>query len=600
MAGISKRFEQLLYKVSIKKSLQTIFITLFILPVILVSTFFIIYLYNTMLDWERENVKTSMKQTEEVFNSTLKEVQGFSDRIYLNKQLQDILLHEYTDIQQLYDDYASLSFLENYLLTFNQISNYRIYTDNQTLLDNSFIVKVDESIKTTQWYISAINLKGKSFWMLKKDEYSKKEYVCLIRSLWSSKDSRFYGVLVVNIDANNINKKLLTSIFNTAIFVNNQMVYSAFDNFSQEDVKALNSFVVNYEPDISKIAKVKFNNHRYGIMGESIIDPDRTILEFVIMYIIPMRELISATMKVLSISILIIVIMIVLSIVLINVFIDYLNSRVAKVQYGISSVVAKNFEIPPSIGGNDEFENIYENLFKMSVEIKSMIEEIYLQNIEKEQLATKQSEISFKMLSTQINPHFLFNTLETIRMKSISSGQKDVATMLKLLASLLRYNLSVKGQPVPLVQELEAVQNYLNIQHMRFEDRISYDIVTMCDVNDFMILPLLIQPLVENSFSHGLENKVSGGFIYIFINIEETDGKKILNIGIKDNGCGISSEGLAELNGQLEKDEENLDSTHIGIANVNSRIRLFYGKEYGLSIKSVIDEGTEVSIRIPV
>ena len=106
MAGISKRFEQLLYKVSIKKSLQTIFITLFILPVILVSTFFIIYLYNTMLDWERENVKTSMKQTEEVFNSTLKEVQGFSDRIYLNKQLQDILLHEYTDIQQLYDDYA--------------------------------------------------------------------------------------------------------------------------------------------------------------------------------------------------------------------------------------------------------------------------------------------------------------------------------------------------------------------------------------------------------------------------------------------------------------------------------------------------------------
>ena len=204
------------------------------------------------------------------------------------------------------------------------------------------------------------------------------------------------------------------------------------------------------------------------------------------------------------------------------------------------------------------------------------------------------------MLANQINPHFLFNTLETIRMKSIASGEKEVATMLKLLASLLRYNLGIKGQPVPLIQELEAIQNYLNIQHMRFEDRVSYDIVTMCDINNIMILPLLIQPLVENSFSHGLEDRVSGGFIYILINTEEIDGKRIMNISVKDNGSGIDEEKLEELNNNLKEKNDDIDSTHIGIVNVNSRIKLFYGKEYGLSIKSDFGEGTIVTITIPV
>ena len=139
------------------------------------------------------------------------------------------------------------------------------------------------------------------------------------------------------------------------------------------------------------------------------------------------------------------------------------------------------------------------------------------------------------MLSNQINPHFLFNTLETIRMKAISASDKEVANMLKLLASLLRYNLSVRGKPVPLYNELEAIQNCLAIQHMRFGNRISYDIVTMCDVKKLDILPLLIQPIVENSFSHGLEDKVSGGFIYIIISSENVNHCDRITICVKDN-----------------------------------------------------------------
>lgn len=214
-----------------------------------------------------------------------------------------------------------------------------------------------------------------------------------------------------------------------------------------------------------------------------------------------------------------------------------------------------------------------------------------------QQLAVHQSEIRFKMLSNQINPHFLFNTLETIRMKALSSGDKEVSTMLKIVASLLRYNLSVKGKEVPLVDDLNAVQNYLTIQHMRFGERISYDIETMCNIENLTILPLLIQPIVENSFSHGLENKVSGGFIYIMINSEIVNGKNCIIIKIKDNGCGINTDDLQVIRTKLSNPKQD-DNTSIGIYNVNSRIHMFYGKGSGLSIESDFGQGTTVTLRL--
>ena len=124
-----------------------------------------------------------------------------------------------------------------------------------------------------------------------------------------------------------------------------------------------------------------------------------------------------------------------------------------------------------------------------------------LENQNKNQMDARMNEIRYKMLASQINPHFLFNTLETIRMKAISSGDKEVATMLKMLAALLRYNLSVKDQCVPLIKELDSIQNYLNIQHFRFGERVSFDVATTCDVQNLMILPLLFSRPCKNEFS---------------------------------------------------------------------------------------------------
>lgn len=293
--------------------------------------------------------------------------------------------------------------------------------------------------------------------------------------------------------------------------------------------------------------------------------------------------------------------MILLSLLIFFIYARYVKSRVQKVQNGIEKVVGNNFELEKSIGGNDEFSQIYDNLYFMSENLKNLIDKVYRQNLEKEQIKLQQSEMSFKMLATQINPHFLFNTIETIRMKSLASGDKDVSTMLKLLAQLLRYNLSVKGQPVSIKKELEAVKNYLTIQHFRFGERISYDIKTNCDLEDVYILPLIIQPIVENSFTHGLENKEKGGKINIFIDKINQDEKEILIIKISDNGSGIQKEQLEKIRENLKSEKQvSLETTgmSIGLGNVTSRIKLYYKNGSDVEINSQEQKGTEVILKL--
>jgi len=287
----------------------------------------------------------------------------------------------------------------------------------------------------------------------------------------------------------------------------------------------------------------------------------------------------------------------ILSLSLLQIFANYMAKRVSYLQMQINRIVQSNFELGPRLSGLDEFAEIYDALMATSNNIKTLIDEVYRHKIQREQLLARQNDIRFKMLSNQINPHFLFNSLETIRMQAIEDDNKQVANTIKLLAKILRHNLSVSNNPVSLKDEIEAVDNYLAIQHLRFEERVKYRIDIHTDITDAYILPLLIQPLVENSFTHGLQDRKIGGLIEISIDTCNNDSE--FQISIKDNGCGISSEKLTQLKARLATGTVENFSSSIGMVNVNQRIKLFYGQNYGLEIESEIEKGTSVIIKIP-
>jgi two-component system sensor histidine kinase YesM len=227
--------------------------------------------------------------------------------------------------------------------------------------------------------------------------------------------------------------------------------------------------------------------------------------------------------------------------------------------------------------------------------ILQIVNEAYIQKLQKEQVFSRQKEMQLKILSSQINPHFLYNTLETIRMMALSKKEKEIATTIKMLSQILRQTLSADDKTIPLTVELELVKNYLSIQKLRFGSRMDYSINVDENANNCKILPLLIQPLVENSIIHGLETKQGGGRINISVAVNENT----LYIDVTDNGTGIEPEKLEKLKAVLASDENSIDG-HIGLVNVNRRIKLHYGSGYGLTLCEGQENGINVRVVIPL
>ena len=227
--------------------------------------------------------------------------------------------------------------------------------------------------------------------------------------------------------------------------------------------------------------------------------------------------------------------------------------------------------------------------------ILQIVNDAYVQKLQKERLFSKQKEMQLKILSSQINPHFLYNTLETIRMMAVGKKENEIAATIKMLSQLLRQSLSASEKTIPLEKELELVRNYLAIQKLRFGNRMDYSINTENDPGNCRILPLLIQPLVENSLIHGLETRQAGG--YISIAVKALD--KTLRIDVSDNGTGIEPERMEKLLVDLVSGEDSSDG-RIGLVNVNRRIKLYYGPDYGLTVSENPGNGTRVLMVIPL
>lgn len=224
---------------------------------------------------------------------------------------------------------------------------------------------------------------------------------------------------------------------------------------------------------------------------------------------------------------------------------------------------------------------------------------MYQALLKEQQLLNEQQVMEMKMLAGQINPHFLYNTLESIRMKSLTSGNREVANAIKLLGKSMRYVLENTGTSlVTLKKELDYVETYLQIQKIRFGDRVNYriEVIGTLDLEKYLILPLLLQPVVENAIVHGLEQVSENGRIDICVDVPE---KEMLQISVSDNGCGMSGEELEIL--RIRMAQKTLDKTaSIGLCNTNQRIRLYYGESYGMTIESTQGKGTRIRLKIPV
>jgi two-component system, sensor histidine kinase YesM len=213
----------------------------------------------------------------------------------------------------------------------------------------------------------------------------------------------------------------------------------------------------------------------------------------------------------------------------------------------------------------------------------------------KEQENLKKAEL--RALQAQINPHFLYNTLDTIIWMAESKKTADVVNIVTALSSFFRISLSKGMDWITIGEEVERIRNYLTIQKMRYRDILDFKIEVDSDVADHTILKLILQPLVENALYHGIKNKRQGGTIRVRA---RRRNENEIQLEVEDDGIGFTPEKLAQLRADLDDEsaEIKLESGY-GIGNVNKRIRLYYGRSYGVSIQSVYNTGTCVTLIIP-
>lgn len=209
-------------------------------------------------------------------------------------------------------------------------------------------------------------------------------------------------------------------------------------------------------------------------------------------------------------------------------------------------------------------------------------------------------EMEYKMLQSQINPHFLYNTLDSIRSEALKYKENEIASMIEKLSRFFRYSISSTGNFVKISEELNHINDYYYIQKFRFEERLNMEIkLDEEGLKECYIPKMTLQPLIENAITHGLEKKLTPGLIVIHI----FGTKEKVYIQIEDNGVGIEADLLKNINERLASSDTKFDrlSKNSGIAllNVNARLKMFFGASYGIKVKSLVDVGTTMEIIVP-
>ena len=243
---------------------------------------------------------------------------------------------------------------------------------------------------------------------------------------------------------------------------------------------------------------------------------------------------------------------------------------------------ADHFSYRP-VGGTREVQELSDSFEHMVLRIQQL-----MSTVREEEINLRKTEL--KALQAQINPHFLYNTLDSIAWMCEQGRNADAVKMVHALARLFRISISRGHELIPIAKELEHAESYLQIQMYRYKNQFTYAFDADPDCLGFYCNKITLQPIIENSINHGLDLMVEEGRIDVQVRM---DGDDII-FSVRDNGVGMSEEQIEAI-----MHSEQTDRTGIGIRNVNDRLRIYFGKNYGLHITSEPDVGTCVEIRMP-
>ncbi|MBB3112372.1 two-component system sensor histidine kinase YesM [Paenibacillus phyllosphaerae] len=585
------------FNLSIKKK----FIIIILLMTSLVSVTLGYYSYTTSKSQIIDNVSTSSLSVTQVVNSNLSSMQkSISDWVtvfilssVVQKSLQQRLSE--SDLESALYSGPTASIMDQMLITgsTDYIALYGTANDPlyQVAKDGSSGAGTFDRIRGSAIYEETSRRNGAAYWYPLSDEnnlfieYNTKEKIGMSRIIRSTLNGEKLGFIFVGVNHQTIRNQYLRNLYDEdhGIMVLDQSgtpLISAGMDFYSADLLAMTK---NGRQSDSVITTSKGE--------ELLLTYSKTDSGWIILYAVPIGLLTKQLDSIKLFVILVILACILLSLPLSMTLSHILSAPVKKLLISMRRFQNGHFEERVEVKYQDEIGLLGQGYNRMVASIKTLVDEAYV-------LQLKERQAELKALQSQINPHFLYNMLDMIFWEAERAGQEHISEMVITLSRLFRLSLNQGKSFTSIGKEKEFIQLYLQLQQMRFNDKLTYRIDIPEELDHYVLLKLCLQPFIENALIHGIERKREGG--YVHIDGWLADG--YVHFTVTDNGIGMSDETLQEIT-KLKQETDVYTSHETGgyaIQNIIQRLRHYYNDQYNLTYTSQPGQGTKVELKIPI
>lgn len=531
------------------------------------------------------------KKTAELLGQTLKQAKdnidykvnlynNLADTVYVNVNIQNLLYDEYVHpADKLFPQRNIREYIQPLKTGYSDIDEISLIVKNHTITTFGNSIQSEKAVKDEIWYKKYLDTDEEIYWMSNSSAN-----MILIRKLSHLIYDSYLGLLKIEINADTFFKGLNEVGSKEKGWFDitdkqGRIIYSGIGKLEQDYTDLLQREYSEdfFQPGMNKLLKI--NDDKFMVLSDNIEYTGWNIL-----FLVPLKEYNQAR-KNLNFTTVIIVLLCVLIFIRISWFLaSHLTEKIRKLSSSMEKIQTGDFDVHIKYSGKDEIGSLINGFNVMAVKLKKMVNEIYAIELKK-----KQQEL--QTLQAQINPHFLYNTLSSISWLGSRIGSDDIVKISNSLATFYRLSLSKGKNIIKIKDEIEHVKAYVSIQNISYKNKIKIVYEIDDRVLEIDTPKLILQPFVENALIHGMSKNKNN--ITIRLIIIESAGEIIWKV--IDDGIGIPKSRQKKI---LDNEEKH-EGFGYGIDNVNQRIKLYFGSEYGVKIESWLGMGTTITIKTP-
>ncbi|RUS45129.1 sensor histidine kinase [Cohnella sp. AR92] len=572
--------------ISLNYKFVLIYLFCVLMPIIVINSLFLGQVSRNIEVREQRNLQLSMDRAVRELRDILIGGVTLSKSISTDRSFYELLDRDYEDAVDYYEQFAGSlhNKMTPFLSAYSYVDKIEIYTDNDSIESGGNYIYIDARVRGKQWYRTVNKNPDKIsvFQYKDKDPMNTLKEIAPFSIIRKMNEYPIYGKHQkwLKIDLNV--SKLAEIVGQNKPELNLRLVdgsgativssFSASDS-KQSEGEGDTSIPITFESPIGN------ESYLAGITLQGVADSGRIAAalresrEFIWMLGIFCTIVPTALIFVL--------------------FRSY-NYRIKRLWRHMEKIHHGKFDLIRIPEGKDEIGGLIRSFNLMAAKIHSLINDVYKLEIQKKDLELEQVRAEMNLLQSQMNPHFLFNTLNALLVVSVKNQYGEVSEIIRNLSQLLRRMINWSEDLVPLEDEIRFTKMYLEIEKFRFSDRFGYTIEVEEEAKGMLVPKMCVQPLVENACKHGLQAVKGQRRIWIRAGMAAS----YLIIEVEDNGIGMDGGQLKEIHAKMR--EPRSDGTNVGLRNVYQRLQLYYGELADFRIQSEPDEGTKINCLIPI